>query len=181
MSKPWAIERAYAREDDRLSLHFARVWTRLAGQPRRGSGSHGQARGLCGGAGVTLAVPVASGAPTHTSAVDSMLVGKWTRKITKADVARAPGALILLAGKTAAIVVAKSGHFAFDEGIGGNLGKGDGAIVPAGPHRIHINYEDGAPPNLYRWHVSGGKLTLTKLRDPNPNSVAIYSGVWKRK
>ena len=133
---------------------------------------------------VVLVVPVASGvaALTRPSAVDSKLVGKWTRKITEADVKRAPGSLVLLAGKTAKIVVAKSGHFTFDEGLGGNLGTGEGTIVPAGANRIRINHaEPGGSTNLYRWLVSGRTLTLTKLKDSNPNSVAVFSGVWTRK
>jgi hypothetical protein len=131
-----------------------------------------------------LVVPVASGvaALTRPRAVDSKLVGTWTRKITEADVKRAPGALVFLAGKTAKMVVAKSGHFTFDEGLGGNLGTGEGTIVSLGANRIRINHGDpGASTNLYRWEASGRTLTLTKLKDSNPNSVAVFSGAWTSK
>lgn len=133
---------------------------------------------------VAAIIPAADtiAASTRSSTVDPKLVGKWTHTVTKADVKRAPGALILLAGKTATIVVAKSGHYTLDEGFGGGLGKGDGTIAPAGANRVHITLSgEEFPPNLYTWRVSGRTLTLTKLKDSNPNMVAVFWGVWKRK
>lgn len=131
---------------------------------------------------VAVVVPVTSGigAVRHTNTVSPRLVGKWTRTITDADVKRAKGSLLLLAGNVVKFNVAKNGHFTLDEGFGPNLGHEAGNIVPAGPNRIHINIS-GEPANLYRWRVSGRLLTLTKLKDPNPNRVAVFWGVWKRK
>ncbi len=126
--------------------------------------------------------PVASGiaAVTEASAVPSKLVGKWTRTITKADVKRG-GGLFLLAGKVAKFTVVKNGHFTVDEGLGGNLGTVDGNLVPAGPNRIHINVNGVTTPNVYAWRVSGRLLTLTKLKDSEPDRVTVMWGVWKRK
>jgi hypothetical protein len=129
-----------------------------------------------------VAVPLSSGfaAATVENAVPSRLVGKWTRAITKADVRRASGALVLLAGKTATFTVAKNGHCKLDEGLGGNLGTTEGTVVPTGPDRIRITIDVGTA-GIYTWRVSGKTLTLTKLKDSNPNSVAVFWGVWKRR
>ncbi len=37
-------------------------------------------------------------------------------------------------------------------------------------------------PNVYRWSVSGGSLTITRVSDPKcPDRPALFVGVWKRK
>src|SRR6059058_2552609 len=119
---------------------------------------------------VAVIVPVASGiaAANQPSTVNSKLVGKWTRTITNADVKRSAGGLVLAAGKVATLTIAKNGHWtAVIVGLGG-LGTADGALVPAGTNRIHLNVI-GEPPSLYTWRVSGRLLTLTKVKDAVPD------------
>jgi hypothetical protein len=127
-------------------------------------------------------VPVGSGlaARIQTTAVNLKLVGKWTRTITMADVKRSNGGLVLAAGKVATLTIAKNGHWrAVVAGLGG-LGTVDGALVPAGGSRIHLNNE-GEAASVYVWRVSGRTLTLTKVKDPVPDRRLFFVGVWKRK
>jgi hypothetical protein len=128
-----------------------------------------------------VVVPVASGigAVKKPSTVDTRLVGKWTRKVTSADVKRA-GGLILVAGHVCTLTIKKSGSSIVSCPSLGGLGYNDGKIVPAGAHRVHINVGDPAP-SLYGWRVSGRLLTFTKLKDPIPDRVEVMWGVWKRK
>jgi hypothetical protein len=130
---------------------------------------------------VAVGVPVASGigAVRHTSTVSPKLVGKWTRTVTRADVKRA-GGLVLMAGHVFTLTITKSGSSTVScAGLGG-LCTADGKIVPAGINRVHINV--GAPtPNLYGWRVAGRLLTFTKLKDSVPDRLQIMWGVWKRK
>ncbi len=130
---------------------------------------------------VAVVVPVASGiaAVSRPSAVPAKLVGKWTRTVTRADVKRG-GGLVLMAGHVFTLTITKSGSSTVScAGLGG-LCTADGKIVPAGINRVHINV--GAPtPSLYGWRVSGRLLTFTKLKDSVPDRVEIMWGVWKRK
>src|SRR2546426_9034458 len=100
---------------------------------------------------VAVIVPTASGiaAATQTSTVSSKLVGKWTRKVTSADIKRTGGTGVP-AGTVCTLTVKKSGGADLEcTAIGGF----QGTIVPAGVNRIHINL--GIPsPDVYRWRVS---------------------------
>jgi hypothetical protein len=129
---------------------------------------------------VVVHVATGSAAVRQTRTVDSKLVGKWTRTITKADVKRSAGGLILGAGRLATLTIRKNGHWtAVIAGLGG-LGTVDGAAVPAGAGRIHFNVE-GEAPSVYAWRVSGKVLTLTKVTDAVPDRRLFFVGVWKRK
>jgi hypothetical protein len=132
---------------------------------------------------VAVVVPVGSGvaAVRQPSTVPSRLVGKWTRKVTSADVKRA-GGLVLMAGHVFTLTITKSGTWTVScAGLGG-LCTADGKIIPAGTNRVHINTSDATGnPNLYGWRISGRLLTLTKLKDPVPDRVQVMWGVWKRK
>ena len=127
---------------------------------------------------VAVLVPAASGiaAVTQSSAVPAKLVGKWTRKVTSADVKRT-GGYGVPAGTVCTLTIKKSGvaHL-FCTNIGGF----DGNIVPAGTNRVHINLGDPRA-NVYGWRVSGRLLTFTKLKDIVADRVAGMEGVWKRK
>jgi hypothetical protein len=125
---------------------------------------------VCGATGLA--------ATARTSAVPPQLVGKWTRTITKADTTRA-GGLVLAAGKRATFTVPRSGHWtAVIAGLGG-LGMADGTVASAGPGQVRFVLT-GEPSALYRWHLSGRTLTLTKIRDAVPDRRLFFWGVWKR-
>ena len=129
---------------------------------------------------VAVVVPVASGiaAATRTSAVPAKQVGKWTRKVTSADVKRT-GATGTPDGSVWTLTIKKSGAAVVSSPGVDSL---DGNIVPAGVDRVHININLVTPtPNIYRWSVSGRLLTFTKISDPIPDRAAIFAGVWKRK
>jgi hypothetical protein len=123
---------------------------------------------------VSAVVPVASGiaATTEASAVPSKLVGQWTRAVTFADRNAHGGG----ADGFCRLTVTKSGA-AHLRCI--NIGTFDGKIASAGTNRVHITLFD-ATPNVYRWRVSGGRLTLTALTDDTPNRAGVMWGVWKR-
>ena len=131
---------------------------------------------------VVLAVAVLIGAgsaiaaTTRTSAVPAKLVGKWTRKVTSADVSRA-GAYGFPDGSVCTLTVKKSGATNLTCTA---VGEEDGTIVPAGVNRVHIRL--GVPtPDVYRWRVSGRLLTFTKVKDTVADREAAMEGVWKRK
>jgi hypothetical protein len=132
---------------------------------------------------VAVVVPVASGigAVRQASAIDTKLVGKWTRTLTKADVKRSAGGLVLMAGHAFTLTITKSGRWTVAcAGLGG-LCTADGNVVTAGINRIQLNTSPTDPPNLYAWRVSGRLLTLTKLKDSVPDRRLVFWGVWKRK
>jgi len=112
-----------------------------------------------------------------TQAISAKLVGKWTRKITSADVRRS-GAYTYqgMAGAVCTLTIKKTSAAHLDCTI---IGSFYGTIVPAGVNRVHINLS--APlPNVYKWRVSRRLLTFTKVRDASPDRAAGMDGVWKR-
>jgi hypothetical protein len=122
---------------------------------------------------VSVVVPVASGiAGTEASAVPSKLVGNWTRPVTSADRnahgGGAEGYCRLTVKKTGAAHLRCL-----------NIGTFDGKVVSAGTNRVHINLFDRTQ-NVYRWRLSGGRLTLTPLTDDTPDRAGVMWGVWKR-
>ena len=123
-------------------------------------------------------VLVASGtaAAMQRSAFPAKLVGTWTRTITLADVKRSHG-YENPAGTVCTLTIKHGGaaHLACT-----GVGAWDSKLVPAGSGRIHIGFGDPTP-GVYRWHVSGRLLTLTKLSDRQPDRVGVLWGVWKRK
>jgi hypothetical protein len=134
----------------------------------------------CSTAVLAVAVLIGAGsaiaAATSTSAVPSKLVGKWTRKVTNADVKRT-GGFGVPAGTVCTLTIKKSGGAGL---VCTNVGGFEGTIVPAGTNRVHINL--GIPsPNVYKWRVSGPLLTFTKLKDTVGDREAAMEGVWKRK
>ena len=124
-----------------------------------------------------LAIPpsgIAEGA--RTSAVPSKLVGKWTRKVTSADVKRTLGYGVP-AGTVCKLTIKTSGGAQL---VCTNIGGFDGTVVPAGGNRVHIRL--GLPnPDVYTWRVSGPLLTFKKVKDTVADRVAAMEGVWKRK
>jgi hypothetical protein len=131
---------------------------------------------------VAAVVPVTSGiaAGREASNVDAKLVGKWTRKVTSADVKRAQAFGGVPVGEVVTLAIKKSG----DTKI--STGNGDldfsGKVVPAGTGRIHI-YVPLVFPNVYRWSVSGQRLTFTpvSVSHGGEDTEAVFWGVWKRK
>jgi hypothetical protein len=119
-------------------------------------------------------------AARHANVVPPQLVAKWSRTITKADVQRSSGGLVLMAGHVATLRIAKSGRWTVViAGLGG-LGTADGTVVTAGNHLVRLNVT-GEPPNLYKWSVSATRLTLTKLKDSVPDRRLVFAGVWTQK
>src|SRR5262249_40444980 len=126
-----------------------------------------------------LLVPVASGigAVTHGEVVPAKLVGKWTRTVTPADVTKS-GAYGVQFGSTWTLTVKKSGA-----AIVGSPNIGPpftGKIVSAGGGRVHINLGPPAT-NVWKWSVSGRALSFTKVKDGDPDRVAVFAAVWRRK
>jgi hypothetical protein len=135
------------------------------------------------GAALVFAALLMSGAAglastVRTNAAPPQLVGKWTRTISKADTTRARG-LVLAAGKRVTFTVSKGGHWTVViAGLGG-LGTADGTVASAGAGQLRFVLS-GEAPALYRWHVSGSTLTLTKIRDAVPDRQEVFWGVWRR-
>jgi hypothetical protein len=120
-----------------------------------------------------VAIALAVGVAGAGAAVPPQLVGKWTRTITQADVthARANG---ITAGSEWTLIIRKSG-VAF---VGGSAGQFSGNVVPAGSGKVHVNLGTACP-NVYTWK-SGKTLTFTKVKDCEPDRIAVFNGVWKR-
>lgn len=122
-----------------------------------------------------------SAAAPDVRTVPAKLVGKWTRKITSSDVFRVQ-ATSFLAGNVCTLRIWKRGPGRLDCT---NLGL-TGRILLDGPNLVHIL--DAGPgvkdvfktTNLYRWRVSGRRLTLTTIVDRTPDRAAALWGVWKR-
>jgi len=138
---------------------------------------------LCSAVGVVavVIVPGASGvaAESRASAVPAKLVGSWTRKVTRADVKRQhyvtdpfTGNII---GTVWTLAIKKSG----DASLAG-IRYYTGPVEPVGANRAHfwLGFYD---PNMYKWHVSGRRLTLTKVSDSFTLRAAVLTGVWKRR
>ena len=117
-----------------------------------------------------LLVSVASAA----AAAPPQLVGKWTRIPSDGDVKRAH-ATGINSGTIWTFTVRKNGLAI----ISGSAGQFSGPIVSAGPGRVHIDILT-PPSDTYTWQASGKTLTLTKVKDPAPDRVAVFDGVWHR-
>jgi len=128
----------------------------------------------------SLVAPAASGiaAVAKSSALPAPLLGKWTRKVTSADVKHV-GATGVPAGSVCTLTInggVLNASVSCTKGVGGF----QGIVAPAGANRVHI--ELGQPdPDVYGWHVSGRHLTFTKVKDTVPDREAVFSGVWQRK
>jgi len=128
---------------------------------------------------VSLVAPAASGiaAVAKSSAAPAPLVGKWTRKVTGADVKHV-GATGIPAGTICTLTIKNAVLNA--SVICTKVGSFEGIIDPAGVNRVHI--ELGlADPDVYSWQVSGRLLTFTKVKDTVPDREAVFLGVWQRK
>lgn len=126
---------------------------------------------------VLTAVGCANAETTTTGAVPAKLVGEWTRKVTSADVTRT-GALGVPAGTVCTLTMKKGGGAGVH--CGPSVGGFEGAVVPAGTDRVHINLGISSP-SVYKWGVSGRLLTFTKVKDGVSDREAVMEGVWKRQ
>ena len=122
----------------------------------------------------TVAVALAVGVAGAGAAAPPQLVGKWTRTVTQADIARA-GAGGLTAGSVWTLTVRKSGT----SFVGGSAGQFSGTIVPAGTNRVHVKLGTACQ-NVYTWRASARTLTFTKVKDCEPDRVAAFNGVWHK-
>jgi len=132
---------------------------------------------------VSVVPPAASAiaAVTKTGAVPAPLVGKWTRTVTAADVKRAGATLPVHAGMICTLTIKKDDVLnASVICTGGQPGGFQGTVDVAGPNRVHIKLSEPVP-DVYSWHVSGKRLTLTKVKDTIANREAVFWGVWHRK
>ena len=120
-------------------------------------------------------------AVVNTSAVPAPLVGTWTRTVAAADVKRVGATYPVHAGMVCTLTIKKDGPWnASVICTGGQKGGFVGTVDVAGPDRVHIKLSEPIP-DVYGWHVSGGRLTLTKVKDTFANRVAVFAGVWHRK
>jgi hypothetical protein len=128
---------------------------------------------------VATAAPVASGmgAVGRWSSISPQLVGNWTRTVSRADVKRS-GATGIPAGSVWTLKIKKDGTAS----VFGTKGVGsfDGTVTSTGADRVQINLGI-ASANAYVWHVSKQLLTLTKVKDPIQDRVAVFVGTWKQR
>jgi hypothetical protein len=114
---------------------------------------------------------------TAPSAAPPKLVGRWTRTVTAADLARTPSNFVQI-GSVWTLIVKKNG--AFLVGSAQTVGAIPGTIVPAGATRVHI--KGGTPaPDVYGWRVSGKRLTFTKIKDTDADRAVVFLGTWHRE
>jgi len=141
-------------------------------------GRHRRTAGLHSAAIVTalaLAVPAATGmAVTRASAAPAPMVGKWTRKVTSADIQRTGGTGIS-AGSVWTLTIKKDGGAS----ISGSAGAFEGYLRSIGAGQFRTNLGIGIA--VYAWRVSGRLLMLTKVSDQTSDREAVFEGVWKRK
>ena len=125
-----------------------------------------------------MATAGAVAASTRARAVSPKLVGQWTRTVSKADVQREE-AFAGLAGAHCTLTVKTTGasKIVCPGPASVNF---SGPITSKGSNRIQISLGD-LNPNTYKWRVNGRLLTLTKIKDSNPDRAAGMAGVWKRK
>jgi hypothetical protein len=117
----------------------------------------------------TAAVPATAGSAAK---VPAKLVGTWSRTVTDADWQRVgkPG------GST--------GRFSLNIATGGDLVFAEflGTISSSsGYHRVSVGGVCGSSKGIYRWKVSGRKLTLTKVHDKCADAAAVLAGIWTRR
>ena len=141
---------------------------------------------------VAVVVPAASGvaAVAQTSADPAKLVGRWTRTVTDADIQRTGSAIPAGAVCTLAIKASKfrTGRYrgwlparSFCDQGDRRIGSDVGYIIPTGRNRVEISL--GWPSkNAYKWRISGGLLTFTRLYDDAGavDREAAIVGVWQR-
>ena len=129
---------------------------------------------------VAVVILVAAGGgiagSTAPSTAPPKLVGRWTRTVTAADVARTPTHGIGI-GSTWTLIVKKSGAILVGQP---NVGALSGKIVPAGATRVHIKVGTPAP-DVYGWRVSGKRLTFTKIKDTDSDRAVVFWGTWHRE
>jgi len=135
------------------------------------------------GVAVSLVTPGASGIAevANAGAVPAPLVGTWIRTVTAADVKRVGATLPVHAGMTCTLTIKKDGVLnASVICTGGQKGGFQGTVDVAGPSQVHIKLSESIP-DVYSWHVSGRRLTLTRVKDAFANRTAVFWGVWQRK
>jgi hypothetical protein len=129
---------------------------------------------VCGTAAVVTAliglVPSGIGATMASDGVSPKLVGRWSRNVHATTF---PSGVWSMAIK-------KSGAVAFYQPMNSSVDfttsfkTTDGGKVSVGTVPICPTTA------VYRWKVSGARLTITKVSDTCSDRVRLYSGVWKR-
>jgi len=125
---------------------------------------------------LTPALTTGIAAVTRAGVVPAKLLGNWTRKVTSADVKRTGGTGIP-PGTVCTLTIKKNDSASISCGA---IGSFKGFLRPVGASRIRTSLGIGIPA-VYQWHVTGRRLTLTKVRDQTPDREAVFEGVWKRK
>jgi hypothetical protein len=128
--------------------------------------------------GVLVAGASGVAAERRATTVPVRLVGEWAGRVTSADVKREHGAVDIATGDVSGtfwtLTIKKSGASSLS-----CIRYWSGRVQPAGVSRVHINI--GIPyPNVYRWRVTGRRLTLRKVNDSLPVRAAVLQGVWRR-
>lgn len=123
---------------------------------------------------VVFAGSVASGSARSTAKLPAPLLGAWGRFVTAAQ------------WRQVGIATEPSAHFSMLVNADGSVIVAESASVrfaPLSGNRIVISgaYGCGKKKGVYRWSVTAGRLTLTKVQDACAYSVGLYAGVWKRE
>ncbi len=131
---------------------------------------------VSGIAGETQRSPSLLSGLSKTHALPAKLVGRWTRTVTKADVVRT-GGYDVAPGSVCTLTIKADGFAKLV--CPADVGSFEGRIVPAGIDRVRIDLASSTP-NVYRWQVTGRRLTFTKQQDSDNDREAAMEGVWTR-
>jgi hypothetical protein len=152
--------------------------------PTRGSSSALAIAGVF--AALVLASPSAGSAATG-------LVGRWTRVVTKADVARTKAFRVECAAcvptpSGRATLVFTSGQFRATDSHGFTVAENysvGGGLLHVG---LYVNLNDNqafCPPTVaeratYTWSVTGTTLSLSPTKDPCADRDSLLTGTWRK-
>jgi hypothetical protein len=126
-----------------------------------GIGADGSSRGL--GAGAANAVP-------------KSLLGRWTRRLTLAQVIKTGNPY---PGIWSMTIKANGQDYVQSPSAAGDYQQL--SFPSPGKLSFRSPFCTPHPTGLYAWKISGKKLTLTKVKDLCGDRAAVAAGVWTRK
>ena len=145
----------------------------------------GAASGCVVVSAVLLAAPGGIGADTTFSrtlsvaaanAVPKILLGRWTRRLTRAQVIKTGNPY---PGIWSMTITADGKDYVQSPTAGGDYQQ---LSFPAGGTlTFRSSFCTPHPTGLYRWRVARKKLTLARVKDLCGDRTAVLTGVWARK